>query len=64
VALVCTMCDNALSFDSFACYYLGLGFHRLYFYVDDEKDPVVQLARRYPSDRLKLRVRGDSLRCA
>lgn len=63
VALVCTMCDNAASFDSFVCYYLGLGFHRLYFYVDDPNDAVVQMARRYPSDRLRVQVRGDALQC-
>jgi len=62
VALVSTMCDNADSFDSFVCYYLALGFCRLYIYVDDASDPVVGLASRYPSEKLRLHVRGERLR--
>jgi hypothetical protein len=60
-ALVCTMAYNAHSLDSFICYYLYLGFRTLYLYLDDPEDESVEIARRYPSERVVVRVRDKRL---
>ena len=61
MALVCTMRDNATSLDSFVCYYLELGFTTLFLYADDPKDEAVAVARRYPAERVQVRVHDASL---
>eukprot|EP00665_Eupelagonemidae_sp_cell47_P009368 gene9368-3200_t len=61
-AIVCTMAYNSSSLDSFICYYLFLGFSTLYLYLDDAADATFQIARRYPADRVRVRLRDASLR--
>jgi hypothetical protein len=56
------MAYNASSLDSFICYYLHLGFATLYLYLDDPTDTSVAIAKRYPTDRVKVRVRDAALR--
>ena len=60
-ALVCTMAYNSASLDSFICYYLYLGFSTLYLYLDDPSDASVSVARRYPPDRVRVRLRDAQL---
>ena len=60
-AVVCTMAYNAASLDSFICYYLFLGFSSLYLYLDDPLDASVEVARRYPAELVKVRVRDAAL---
>ena len=62
VGLVCTMRDNAASLDSFLCYYLGLGFAAMLLYADDLEDEVVEVARRYPAERVLLCLHDPTLR--
>ena len=56
------MAYNSSSLDSFICYYLFLGFSTLYLYLDDAADATFQIARRYPADRVRVRLRDASLR--
>ena len=60
-ALVTTMRFNATSIDSFICYYLYIGFYKLYVYADDASDPIVDAARSYPSERVAIIVRDAKL---
>ncbi|KOO24773.1 hypothetical protein Ctob_003853, partial [Chrysochromulina tobinii] len=62
-AVVCTMAFNGSSLDSFICYYLHVGFSRLYLYLDDPNDASVGVARRYPTDRVTVRVRDAAFEC-
>ena len=60
-AVVTTMAYNTNSLDSFLCYYLFIGFAKMYVYIDDPTDATVAIARRYPSDRVQTIVRGTKL---
>ena len=57
------MAFNGSSLDSFICYYLHVGFSRLYLYLDDPNDASVGVARRYPTDRVTVRVRDAAFEC-
>ena len=52
------MAYNANSLDSFLCYYLFIGFAKIYVYLDDPADATVAIARRYPVDRVQTIMRG------
>ena len=57
------MAFNGSSLDSFICYYLHVGFSRLYLYLDDPNDASVGVTRRYPTDRVTVRVRDAAFEC-
>ena len=52
---------NVASVDSFICHYLYLGFAHLLLYADDQEDPIVAVARRYPPDRVTITLRNTAL---
>ena len=56
------MAYNEKSLDSFICYYLYMGFATLYLYLDDPADATVAVARRYPAERVKVRLHDASLK--
>ena len=55
------MAYNAPMLDSWICHHLHLGFARLYLYLDVPTDAAVGVARRYPAERVCIRLRDAAL---